>query len=387
MKLMASNHHLYILKDALANGGKGAVVGLIKVGHKRLFLVDIYSQQLEVNPLCVLDFYVHEQRQRSGCGLQLFKAMIEKEDVRPQSLAFDRPSNKFLNFLKKHCGLQNVVNQMNNYVVYDVFFRDLPAVGYVPKNRRFISSAPVETRQQPSVQEKRNIFSAGRSFGSTSCLSADYRTAQPAGQLDRMRHEIPSSRHNLPPRPSGRQSKNAKDRSWNLRNASNVTFGNSEPTSRDMDASPGITSRDVGSIYSRHSYLNDRSPSHGAMLNASPVTQPKKGLQNFTRIPQDILPMINNNPSPQTGPYKHQIPEQKAPTAVYNNSAGLQSTQNDRMNTPYATESYSLNNTYKQTTSLGSSAQGTSWNLFGGSSTPLNVNRSSARTRRTFFPS
>ena len=31
----------------------------------------------EVEPLCVLDFYVHESRQRTGCGKKLFEAMLE----------------------------------------------------------------------------------------------------------------------------------------------------------------------------------------------------------------------------------------------------------------------------------------------------------------------
>lgn len=35
------------------------------------------SVQYEVNPLCVLDFYVHESRQRSGCGKRLFEHMLK----------------------------------------------------------------------------------------------------------------------------------------------------------------------------------------------------------------------------------------------------------------------------------------------------------------------
>ena len=31
----------------------------------------------EVEPLCVLDFYVHESRQRSGCGKKLFEEMLK----------------------------------------------------------------------------------------------------------------------------------------------------------------------------------------------------------------------------------------------------------------------------------------------------------------------
>lgn len=35
------------------------------------------SLQYEVNPLCVLDFYVHESRQRTGCGKRLFEHMLK----------------------------------------------------------------------------------------------------------------------------------------------------------------------------------------------------------------------------------------------------------------------------------------------------------------------
>lgn len=31
----------------------------------------------EVDPVCVLDFYVHESKQRSGCGRILFEAMLK----------------------------------------------------------------------------------------------------------------------------------------------------------------------------------------------------------------------------------------------------------------------------------------------------------------------
>ena len=88
--------------------GKGVVWGLIKVGRKRLFLSvrifilkkDVFADccyhgngnnsppplpspqdgtgiQQEVEPICVLDFYVHESKQRSGCGKMLFEAMLQ----------------------------------------------------------------------------------------------------------------------------------------------------------------------------------------------------------------------------------------------------------------------------------------------------------------------
>ena len=35
------------------------------------------SVQYEVHPLCVLDFYIHETRQRTGCGKRLFEHMLK----------------------------------------------------------------------------------------------------------------------------------------------------------------------------------------------------------------------------------------------------------------------------------------------------------------------
>ncbi len=40
-------------------------------------LKDPTGAQREVEPLSVLDFYIHESRQRSGCGKKLFEAMLQ----------------------------------------------------------------------------------------------------------------------------------------------------------------------------------------------------------------------------------------------------------------------------------------------------------------------
>ena len=56
--------------------GLGAVVGILKVGRKKLFVLDTHGNQTEMEPLCVLDFYVHESCQRRGCGKQLFETML-----------------------------------------------------------------------------------------------------------------------------------------------------------------------------------------------------------------------------------------------------------------------------------------------------------------------
>ena len=57
--------------------GNGAVVGILKIGNKRLFVYNHQGTVQELEPICVLDFYVHESRQRMGCGRRLFDYMLE----------------------------------------------------------------------------------------------------------------------------------------------------------------------------------------------------------------------------------------------------------------------------------------------------------------------
>eukprot|EP00499_Haloplacidia_sp_CaronLabIsolate_P002742 CAMPEP_0196784530 /NCGR_PEP_ID=MMETSP1104-20130614/17185_1 /TAXON_ID=33652 /ORGANISM="Cafeteria sp., Strain Caron Lab Isolate" /LENGTH=71 /DNA_ID=CAMNT_0042154815 /DNA_START=41 /DNA_END=253 /DNA_ORIENTATION=- len=64
------------------------------------------GRMVEMSPLCVLDFYVHESCQRQGVGKQLFDVMLEHSGSTPARLAYDRPSPKLLAFLDKHFGLR-----------------------------------------------------------------------------------------------------------------------------------------------------------------------------------------------------------------------------------------------------------------------------------------
>uniref|UniRef100_A0A672MZ62 Alpha-tubulin N-acetyltransferase 1 n=1 Tax=Sinocyclocheilus grahami TaxID=75366 RepID=A0A672MZ62_SINGR len=111
-KLQANRHHLYLLKDGEQNGGRGVMVGFLKVGYKKLFLLDQRGAHLETEPLCVLDFYVAETLQRHGYGLELFDFMLKHKRVEPERMAYDRPSPKFLSFLEKHYDLKNSVPQL-----------------------------------------------------------------------------------------------------------------------------------------------------------------------------------------------------------------------------------------------------------------------------------
>ena len=64
---------------------------------------------LELCPLSVLDFYVHESMQRGGHGKDLFEFMLRHTKVPPGKIAYDRPSAMLRGFLSKHYGLRNYV--------------------------------------------------------------------------------------------------------------------------------------------------------------------------------------------------------------------------------------------------------------------------------------
>ncbi|XP_036339799.1 alpha-tubulin N-acetyltransferase 2-like [Rhagoletis pomonella] len=104
---------------------KDVVVGLLKVGTKNLYLFDSLGQTKKVdNSPCILDFYVHESRQRTGLGKKLFDIMLAEENWIPVKCSVDRPSEKLLQFLKKHYGLEIIIPQANKFVLYQGFFDD-----------------------------------------------------------------------------------------------------------------------------------------------------------------------------------------------------------------------------------------------------------------------
>ncbi|XP_037329383.1 alpha-tubulin N-acetyltransferase 1 isoform X4 [Pungitius pungitius] len=126
-KLRSQRHQLYLLKDGESNGGHGVAVGFLKVGYKKLFLLDRQGVHIEAEPLCVLDFYIAEGVQRHGYGLELFDFMLQHKNLEPVVMAYDRPSPKFLSFLAKHYCLTPSVPQANNFVVFEGFFLNRPA--------------------------------------------------------------------------------------------------------------------------------------------------------------------------------------------------------------------------------------------------------------------
>ncbi|KAK9957256.1 hypothetical protein ABG768_011520 [Culter alburnus] len=159
-KLQANRHHLYLLKDGEQNGGRGVIVGFLKVGYKKLFLLNQRGAHLETEPLCVLDFYVTETLQRHGYGLELFDFMLKHKRVEPEQMAYDRPSPKFLSFLEKHYDLKISVPQVNNFVVFDGFFQSRSAVQLrkVPPKKPEGEIKPYSLMEREVVREEQRAL-------------------------------------------------------------------------------------------------------------------------------------------------------------------------------------------------------------------------------------
>lgn len=97
------NQKLYVKTE------KNKVLGFLKTGTKKLFITNDLGQMKEIDPVCVLDFYVHETVQRRGIGKELFEMMLTYQKINPAKIAYDKPSPKLLGFLRKHYGLSRYI--------------------------------------------------------------------------------------------------------------------------------------------------------------------------------------------------------------------------------------------------------------------------------------
>ena len=101
---------------------KNKVLGYIKIGPKKLFLRDRICNYHERKTLCVLDFYIYDAALRKGIGRQIFDFMLNYKKISPGELAYDRPTLRFLSFLKKNYVLENYITQENNFIIFDEYF-------------------------------------------------------------------------------------------------------------------------------------------------------------------------------------------------------------------------------------------------------------------------
>jgi len=122
-KLMQEEQQAVYLAARQIDRSKLEVLGFIKMGPKRLFLQPAAQSALvDTQPLCVLDFYIHESHQCAGWGSLLLRSALETEGLSAGSLAYDRPSAKLLSFLRKHYGLDSYIQQANAFIVFEPQF-------------------------------------------------------------------------------------------------------------------------------------------------------------------------------------------------------------------------------------------------------------------------
>ncbi|XP_050420108.1 alpha-tubulin N-acetyltransferase 1-like isoform X2 [Adelges cooleyi] len=121
-QLANSNHTLYMMTEHPSEG-LFAVVGFLKVGWKHLYLYDKVGGRSEAMVCCLMDFYVHETRQRNGYGIRLLQHVLKDTNLQAKNLAIDKPTGKLLQFMWKHFQLSKLVNQGNNFVIFEEFFQ------------------------------------------------------------------------------------------------------------------------------------------------------------------------------------------------------------------------------------------------------------------------
>jgi GNAT superfamily N-acetyltransferase len=159
------------------------VNALLRTGRKRLFIRDEAAAVAEIEPACVLDFYVHESLQRAGIGKQLFEFMLGVEgNNSPARYGYDRPSHKLLAFLSKHYALSTFVPQNNNFVVFRKYFNTQPNKsssfgGAAGRGRNNRSAAPLPPHDQCVLNPRSQAAAGTRSLQPSQMRPAG---AQPA---------------------------------------------------------------------------------------------------------------------------------------------------------------------------------------------------------------
>ncbi|KAL0961780.1 hypothetical protein UPYG_G00331630 [Umbra pygmaea] len=209
-KLQTNKHHLYLIKDGESNGGKGLAVGFLKVGYKKLFLLDQWGAHVEAEPLCVLDFFVTENLQRHGYGLELFNFMLQHKKLEPVLMAYDRPSPKFLSFLQKHYCLKNSVPQVNNFVVFDGFFANRSAgrLRKVPPRKPDGEIKPYSLMEREAVREEQRALPWPLSHSAAPPLSPPPSGSSPCSPSRPRQRPDPALAPAMPRAPGGYRSPN-----------------------------------------------------------------------------------------------------------------------------------------------------------------------------------
>ncbi|KAM7543068.1 hypothetical protein Aperf_G00000004547 [Anoplocephala perfoliata] len=152
-KLQNSNYRCYILSCSDVNDSS-------------------FGECFEVEPLCVLDFYISTNYQRRGYGRELFEFMLREEKLEATDLPLDSPSQKMLAFMRKHYNQDHPLRQSNSFVVFPSFFLHVNQF-LVPRRRLAKSIIPPNalTRQCSSVSDDHSVqLKAGITHGNSGAL-------------------------------------------------------------------------------------------------------------------------------------------------------------------------------------------------------------------------
>uniref|UniRef100_A0A1I7ZQX9 Alpha-tubulin N-acetyltransferase n=1 Tax=Steinernema glaseri TaxID=37863 RepID=A0A1I7ZQX9_9BILA len=126
-KLIISDNTVYLAWERDHEKAVSRLIGILKVGRKKLFLYDNDRNTYEGELICLLDFYVHHSAQRQGYGKALFDFMLQSERAKVERMAFDSPTVTLLAFLNKHYDLSNAIWQNTNFVVFPQLFECIQA--------------------------------------------------------------------------------------------------------------------------------------------------------------------------------------------------------------------------------------------------------------------
>jgi len=129
--------------------GNTKILGYLKIVKRKLYLRNQEEKQFILEPFCVLDFFVFPEFQNTGVGKQIFDYMLEKEELNPSQLAYDKPNEALLSFLEKNYGLKGPIWQATSFAVFPEFFEGkVPEYSEEELNTRVgsrRSSRPVES--------------------------------------------------------------------------------------------------------------------------------------------------------------------------------------------------------------------------------------------------
>ena len=98
---------------------KNLIIGFILYGYKPIILRNEFNlKYFSKILLTISDFYIYRPYQRMNYGKELFDKIIQMENIKPVSMAFEFPSRALINFLYKNYNINNPIYQINNVITY-----------------------------------------------------------------------------------------------------------------------------------------------------------------------------------------------------------------------------------------------------------------------------